>query len=281
MSGAAAAAVAIVVGSQAPGWAAGALLHPMKSVGDRTSPPRCQAEIFTGAGVKLPGWHCRAVGTSRALVVYLHGVADNHTSARGVIAHLLQRGFDVVAYDSRAHGESGGDSCTYGFYEKDDLRAVIDGVGAERVVLIGASLGAAVALQEAGRDPRVAAVVAAETFSDLRTIARERAPAVLPVWVVRRAFLIAEERGAFQIDGVSPVDSARSITAPVLLVHGAADRETTPDHSRRVFDALGGAKRLRIVEGAGHNQSLRAEVWNEIDRWLDDVLDVSTPRKHL
>ena len=72
----------------------------------------------------------------------------------------------MIAYDSRAHGDSQGDACTYGFFEKEDLHRVIDTLGPGPVVLIGTSLGAAVALQEAADDRRVSAVVAAETFSD-------------------------------------------------------------------------------------------------------------------
>lgn len=92
------------------------------------------------------------------------------------------RGFDVVAYDSRAHGESDGDVCTYGFYEARDLHRVLDTVAPGPVVLFGTSLGAAVALQETAGDPRVTAVVAAETFSDLRTVASERAPVGVYIW---------------------------------------------------------------------------------------------------
>jgi pimeloyl-ACP methyl ester carboxylesterase len=31
-------------------------------------------------------------------------------------------GFDVIAYDNRAHGNSGGEACTYWFCEKEDLQ---------------------------------------------------------------------------------------------------------------------------------------------------------------
>jgi pimeloyl-ACP methyl ester carboxylesterase len=48
----------------------------------------------------------------------------------------------VIAYDSRRHGESGGDVCTYGYYEKEDLRRVIDALERGPVVLMGTSLGA-------------------------------------------------------------------------------------------------------------------------------------------
>jgi len=204
--------------------------------------------------------------------VYLHGIADNRTSAVGVIDRFVARGFDVLAYDGRAHGESGGDACTYGWYEKQDLHRVLDRAGSGPIVLIGASLGGAIALQEAAGDPRVSAVVAAEIFSDLRTVASERAPFFYSAAALEKAFTLAEEQGRFRVDDASPLWAAAQVTAPVLLIHGQADVDTRPAHSQRVFDALKGPKRLILVPGAGHNGSLRPEVWSEIDRWLDDVL---------
>jgi pimeloyl-ACP methyl ester carboxylesterase len=178
----------------------------------------------------------------------------------------------VVAYDSRANGESTGDVCTYGYYEKDDLRRVIDTIEVHPVVLVGGSLGAAVALQAAPDDARIRAVVAAETFSDLRTIAIERAPWILSDGMIRRAFVEAESRGRFVVDEVSPVRAAARIQVPVFLVHGADDLDTPPDHSRRVFDALRGPKHMRLVHGARHGGSLTGEILVEIDRWLVDTL---------
>ena len=204
-------------------------------------------------------------------MIYLHGIADNRGSSVGAIRRFTAAGFEVIAYDSRRHGESEGDVCTYGYYEARDLRRVIDAVAVDRVILFGTSLGAAVALQEAAGDPRVSAIVAVEVFSDLRTIARERAPALLPGATVRQALKIAEERGRFSVDEVSPVRAAASIHVPVLLVHGEEDAETSIAHSERVLAALRGPKRLIRVKGAGHNRSLSdATVWREIDRWVAD-----------
>ena len=63
--------------------------------------------------------------------------------------------------------------------------------------------------------------------------------------------------------------AAARIHVPVFLIHGAEDRDTTPGHSRRVFAALKGPTRLRMVIGAGHNESLnRRDVWSGIDDWL-------------
>ena len=122
-------------------------------------------------------------------------------------------------------------------------------------------------------DPRVTAVVAAETFSDLRTVATERAPFFFTRGVVARAFRLAERDGHFQVDAVSPVVAAAKISVPVLLIHGDADSDTPPDHSRRVFAALHGPKHLVLVPGAGHNGSLRPEVWDQIERWVVDAFE--------
>jgi pimeloyl-ACP methyl ester carboxylesterase len=178
-------------------------------------------------------------------------------------------GCDSVAYDSRAHGESDGDACTYGYFEKDDLRQALDATAAaEPIVLIGTSLGAAVALQHVPRDKRVRAVIAVESFSDLRTVATERAPFIFTRGSIEQSFARAEQQGGFKVDAVSPMLSAREITVPTLIIHGEKDRETPPAHAQRIFAALAGRKRLILVPGAGHNQSLRESVWKEIDAWI-------------
>jgi pimeloyl-ACP methyl ester carboxylesterase len=267
----------VVVATQLPMLGAGGVLHPGRRAVVEPPPQGCREESFRGAGVNLKAWKCLSSGTRRGTLIYLHGVADNRTSGTGVIQRFGKRGFDVVAYDSRAHGESDGNACTYGFFEIQDLSRVMDTVGGGPIVLMGTSLGAAVALQQAAVDPRISAVVAAETYSDLRTVATERAPFFFTPGIVARAFELAEQQGEFQVDRASPVAAAAGIKVPVLLIHGEADSDTPPDHSRRVFAALQGPKRLMIVPGAAHNGSLRAEVWAEIERWVDDVLAGLSP----
>jgi alpha-beta hydrolase superfamily lysophospholipase len=123
----------------------------------------------------------------------------------------------------------------------------------------------------------VTAIVAADVFADLRTVARERAPLFLTSGVIRRAFLLAEERGGFEVDAVSPVRAAARIGVPVLLIHGSADTLTGPEHAKRVYAALAGPKRLILVQGAKHDQSLlRSSVWADIEQWLTRALETSS-----
>jgi uncharacterized protein len=263
----------LAAGCMPPSWAARALLHP----GRRPPPeaPRRTVEAFDleGAGVQLKGWRFPGDGpVRRGTVVYLHGMGDSRRSSLYIADHFVPAGFDVVAYDSRAHGESGGEACTFGAYEKHDLARVLAKIQARPIILLGSSLGAAVALQAAAQSREVAAVISLSVFSDLRTVARDRAPFFASERQLREAFEIAERDGRFRIDDASPVVAAPHIKAPVLIIHGAKDQETRPYHSRRVYDALRGPKQLILVPGAGHNDVVDRKVWSQIDDWLRRTL---------
>jgi alpha-beta hydrolase superfamily lysophospholipase len=261
-------------GCMPPSWGAAALLHPARHSASRQPTRPFEAFAWEGAGtpgVKLVGWWFHA-GAPRGTLIYLHGVADNRGSSVGIAEHFVPMGFDVVAYDSRAHGDSGGDACTYGYYEKQDLARVVDRLPHKPIVVMGTSMGGAVALQAAAQDPRVAAVIAVAPFSDLRTAATERAPFFASRRNLEDAFRLAEEGGRFRVDEVSPLAAAPLIRAPVLLIHGDHDTETPHAHSERILAALGGPKRLVTIANGGHRGGLQAETWRELDAWLAAAL---------
>ncbi|HXI60762.1 MAG TPA: alpha/beta fold hydrolase [Polyangia bacterium] len=262
----------VLAGCMPPSWGAGALLHPQrKAVVDDQRRPHETLDLMA-AGVRVKGWRFRGEGTRRGTIIYLHGAGDNRGSSGSIADHFVPGGFDVVAYDSRAHGESGGAACTYGYYEKADLGRVLDQIAVPApIIALGMSLGGAVALQAAATDARIAAVIAIAPFSDLRTVASERAPFFASKGNIDDAFRIAEAEAHFQADDVSPVVAARKITAPVLIIHGDDDRETPPAHARRIFDALPNTKKLVLVPHAGHHNVLNAATWSEIDAWIATV----------
>jgi pimeloyl-ACP methyl ester carboxylesterase len=250
-------------------WGANAILHPSRrALAKGLALPHIDLEIRT-EGIVLKGWLVRAQGERRGLIVYLHGIADNRESGVGFAERFVPKGYDVLLYDARAHGESGGENCTYGYFEKRDLLRALDAVGAREAVVFGSSLGAAVALQAAPLDARIRAVIAQSPFSDLGTIIRERAPWIATESEIQEAIGIAEARGRFKVSEVSPQKAALEIRVPVLLIHGDADRKTRPEHSLRIHAALRGPKTLLLVPGAGHDDVLqREEPWRAIEAFV-------------
>lgn len=277
----AALAAALSTGCVPPSVGAAFLVDPIRTPILDSTKLRHHPFTFRSGDVQLSGWMfepevAKPTAKPKGLVVFLHGRMANRAWGIGAAEALVPRGYAVLAYDQRAHGESGGRHCTYGYLEKDDLSRAIDAAGISPVYVIGHSLGAAVALQAAAVDKRIAAVVAAAPFSDLRTIIGDRAPALESRADLDEAIRIAEARAHFRVDDASPVAAAPHIRAPVLLLHGSRDTSIRPVHSRRIFEALpGGAggsgkSRLIMVEGANHQDILRHPViWEEVARFLD------------
>ena len=93
---------------QLPVLGANGLLHPAKREMDAAARSQFPISRYAGSGVDLEGWQVPAAGRRRGAVVYLHGIADNRGSAAEAVRRMSRQGFDVVAFDSRAHGHSGG-----------------------------------------------------------------------------------------------------------------------------------------------------------------------------
>ncbi len=97
---------------------------------------------------------------------------------------FLAHGYTVLAPDSRAHGESGGEIATYGLLEADDVHRwvswLINDEHPLRVFGIGESLGGAVLIESLPVEPRFSAIVAESAFSSFERIARDRVAERLP-----------------------------------------------------------------------------------------------------
>ena len=260
-----------------PEWGANAVLHPYRK--PLTAVPDIPYDdvAFTGqGGIAFRGWRFRASGERRGMLVYLHGIGDNRAGGIGLAKRFGPKGWEVLAYDGRAQGASGGDACTYGVLEKGDLSKALDALKADRVVLFGSSLGAAVALQAAPLDARIARRDrGVAVLQPRRGRARPRA-LVCDGRGGRERAHDCRAKGGFDVDDAAPVALAPRIRVPVLLIHGERDRDTRPEHSRRIEAALTGPKRLLIVPGAGHDDTLRgAAVWAEIEAWLSALSSLS------
>jgi hypothetical protein len=213
--------------------------------------------------IRLKGWFIRAPGgRARGTLVLLHGISSCRSDMLPRAAGFLNHGFNCILYDSRAHGESGGINCTFGYYEKRDVSAFIDSAlirypGCSPFGVFGSSFGAATALQALASEKRLACGIAESPFADLRDVIHDyfRQMFFVPLDLVPDAALVNSERIAgFKVDSVRPASDARRISQPVMIIHGSVDAKVRPAYGKRVFDSLASAcKELYIVEGAGHD----------------------------
>ncbi len=222
--------------------------------------------LETNDGLKLSCWLVVREGKSKGTVVYMHGVGDCKIGGIALTRFFYRMGFNVFLYDSRQHGESEGRYCTYGYYEKHDVSMVIDYLKARKdfragkIGLFGTSMGAAVALQAAAIDNRIAVVIAEASFTNLRTIFvdYQRRIIKLPWHFLRNFALTRSQRIAnFKARLVSPIEDVERIHIPLLFVHGTNDTFINSSYSLMLYERAHEPKTLLMVKGGDHN-----DVWD-------------------
>ncbi|MFZ5444246.1 MAG: alpha/beta hydrolase [Myxococcota bacterium] len=269
----------VLSGCVAGNPAAGMLVRPLRvPVVGEPSLAHEALSITAEDGVVLDGWTFSPPGKPRAVLVLVHGKDINRQHFVSAAERFVAQGFGVVAFDQRAHGRSSGEYVTFGAKEVGDLRLVIDAAVTKwgrtlPVVVVGESLGAAVALQTAAVDERVRVVVAGASFADLQTVIDDRAPALLGERGKREAVRVAEENARFHVADISPERAAAHIKVPTLLLHGSEDSYLPLKHSLRIYDALAGPKKLVRLEGVDHvGVLLSAQAWDQIDDFIAEAL---------
>ena len=177
---------------------------------------------------------------------------------------LAQAGFRCVVFDLRGHGESTGDHISFGAFESRDVSQLLDdlerrGWDVSRVGLFGLSYGASVALLAAGRDTRVASVVAFEPSRVPRPQCRSSCERRLPSRArgisdeqFARAHLKEAEIAGFDWADADIPAALKRTQAPVLFFHGEQDHWLSPEHSRALLSVAPAGSRLELAPLDNH-----------------------------
>lgn len=213
----------------------------------RAAPAGAEDVFFDSApGVKLHGWYWRARREQPApvTILYAHGNAGNVQRFAPAAAHMASLGFDVLLYDYRGYGRSGGESEDEATLFADG-RAALDylvrarGVAPDTVAHYGYSLGSAVSAELSVNHPCRAVVLVAPLASISAQVA-----AMYP-WLPEPFHILTRSR----LDTVGKIARAR---CPVMVVHGDRDEIIGVEQGRAVFAAAREPKRLMIIPGASH-----------------------------
>lgn len=211
-------------------------------------------------GVELDVWHMPAARADAPLVVALHGYRGDRSEVLGISSYLWRSGYDVLVPDFRGRGNSQPGRISMGAWEVNDLAAVLDWVRATRpdvaVGVVGYSMGAAVALMEAGRHPNVKAIVsdcAYATQAGVLTYGVQRLIRLRGDFILPAAALFHRSYRRPGFGEVTPIEHADEWRGKALFFIGATNDQTvSPDDTRRLFEAAPEPKVLWMVRGAGH-----------------------------
>ena len=207
---------------------------------------------------RLHAWWVPAGEAAIGHVLLCHGNGGNIGDRVAGIALLSAAGFDALAFDYSGYGRSKGRADEHGtIRDAVAARAALlrqRDVDPARVLYLGESLGAAVALALAIEHPP-AGLILQSPFTSVRDMARVHYPFV--------------PRGLVP-DAYPSLRIIPRLTAPLLVLHGARDEIVPLIYGEALFDAAPEPKRMEVFASAGHNDMVGR-------RWIEAISDWASP----
>lgn len=244
--------------------------------------PKEEVVIRSPFGYELKGWFIPADKLSNKTVIIVHGVTRSRLSSLKYVELFRKRGCNVVVYDQRRHGDSGGDSTTYGYYEKFDLKAWVDWVtektGPDAAIgTHGESMGAATSLQHAALDRRIRFCIADCPYSDIVGQLEYRLKVEysnnLPTFpIIPLVAWVCRLRAGFPLQEARSLESLRDVETPILFVHGEEDMYIEKKMTEDMYQVKGGTKELYLAPGADHAEAYMKNP-DEYDRIVGAFLE--------
>lgn len=196
--------------------------------------------IETPDGANLLAWWKPPVDATRPTIVYFHGNAG-HLGNRGRQARFfLDAGYGMLLVSWRYNAGAGGSPSEDGLLT--DGRAALafvaaQGIGPDRTILYGESLGTGVAVAMAA-ETEVAGLVLLYAYSSIADVAQDR------FWFAPTRWLVRDE-----YDSVARIAAVRT---PILILHGDRDTIIPVKFARRLFEAAPEPKEARFFPDGNH-----------------------------
>jgi len=230
--------------------------------------------------VLLQGWWIPSQSSFAELksdktIIFSHGFGNSRLQKQihslKLAKVLTNQGYNVLLFDFRNSGESGGSQTTVGLNEKYDLLGAIqfatDKKESNKIGLIGWSMGAATSILAASESNLVSVVVADSPFSDLERYLEmnlsywTKIPDIFSPIILKATSLVTP----LKPNNVVPYEAADKFKDDkgLLLIHGKNDRAIPYSESQRIYKSIDGKKRknieLWLTEDAGHIRSYNKE----------------------
>lgn len=231
-----------------------------------------EAKFSSADGTALTGlWFAARPGPAKGVLAHFHGNAENMTSHFLFVHWLALEGWDVLVFDYRGYGASGGTKSLAGAVEDGAAALALARARAagRPLVVLGQSLGGALAVASLARDggAGVSALVLDSSFDSYRLVARSK---LAQPWLTRPlrwplSFLFSERFAPVRLAAARP-------PMPLLMMHAPGDPVVPYERGRALYDAASGPKEFWDIPGGGHTDALGrfgAEYRPRLARWLN------------
>jgi uncharacterized protein len=237
--------------------------------------------ISCANGVRLAAWYIPSSG-SQMLVILFHGYGTDKASLLDEAGALHDLGYSVLLVDFRGSGGSSEDYTSLGYVEAEDVteatRYARNNLPYHQIVLSGYSMGAVAilrAVHEYDIDP--SGIICEAVFGSMRKTVKNRFEAMKVPSFPSADLLVFWGGRQFGFNGFkhNPVEYARSVSCPILFMHGSDDPRARIKDARQVFDVVSARKEFKEFPETGHEEYIARFPleWEEtVGRFLTQVM---------
>ncbi len=221
---------------------------------------------------KIECWSIKA-DNSKGTIILFHGYGGTKSSLLAKSNEFLKLGYSTLLVDFMGSGGSEGNRTTIGVEEAEEVKSCYDYLtrqGESKIYLFGSSMGAVAILKAiADYNFHPAAIIIECPFGTMyqTTCARFK---TLGVPVFPMAGLLdfwGGVQNGFWAFSHKPVEYAKSVQCPTLLLYGGQDEKVSRNEIDRIFSNLHGTKQLKTYPLAGHDDYLVKYK----QQWINDV----------
>ena len=243
---------------------------------NKSTPTKDFETISIQSNKKIECWFIKA-DSSRGSVILFHGYGDEKSSMLDKADEFLKLGYSTLLVDFMGAGGSEGNQTTIGFKEAEEVKSCYDYLlskSEKNIYLFGTSMGAAAILKSI-HDYRIdpAGIMIECPFGTLyqKTSARFKSLNV-PSFPLASLLVFWEGvQNGFWGFSFKPVEYAKSVKCPALLLYGEQDEKVSRQETEAIFSNLNGSKQLKTFPLAGHENYLvkyKSEWLKEIEQFL-------------
>lgn len=229
---------------------------------NKQTPSRPYQVVSLQSNKKIEGWLIPR-DSAKGTVVLFHGYGGEKSSMldKAEVFHSL--GYRVLLMDFMGSGGSEGVQTTIGYDEAEQVKTsfeYLQGIGEDQIHLFGTSMGA-VAIMKALQDSNInpSSIILECPFGTMyETVSARFEIYGVPSFPMAGLLLFwgGTQNGFWAFDH-DPVNYAKSISCPVLLLYGERDPKVSRGEIDQIYSNLKGLKTLRTYPHAGHENYLR------------------------